>query len=416
MTNPTAVTGRIARFVGTSIGSMMAAALLAGPLAASAAPNGADGETATFETLHHFARKRLPGDPFRDGSMPSGLTLGADGLAYGTTSDGGRDYNGVLFRIEADRSITLLYSYAYKTGRAPGELTLGADGRLYGTAPMGGPAFGGTVYAWSAANGYQILRSFSLNEPGRATGGDYPNGRLAAGSDGSIYGVTMYGGTFDKGVAFRISQGGAYTVLHHFGQTPLSAEYPDGGLLLAPDGFLYGTTDSGGPFDQGTVYRMATDGSGFEVIFDFRSEQPSPQTPTGSLIMDAAGNLYGSAAFGGAFGRGAVYRLSPARELTTLHSFNGTDGDRPNSTLTLGADKRLYGTTAGGGAMGGWGTAFEIKPDGSKFRVLHSFDIDVDGATPRGGLVRMPDGWLYGVTQTNGGTGSWGTVYTMQRK
>ena len=208
---------------------------------------------------------------------------------------------------------------------------------------------------------------------------------------------------------------------------------PIGGLVQDASGNLYGTTDNGGPSDYGTVFRLSppktSSGAWKETVlhsFMFRSDG---NHPIGALILDEAGNLYGTTSSGGllsqCFGCGTVFELVRPDTLggawreKILHSFDGTDGVGPFAGLLRGDDGRLYGTTPGGGATG-YGTVFELIPPDDDAngtwteKVLYSFTGGVDGWFPTDPVVRGPDGALYGTTAL-GGVNGLGNVYRLAR-
>ena len=144
--------------------------------------------------------------------------------------------------------------------------------------------------------------------------------------------------------------------------------------------------------------------------------------PGGNLTFDRAGNLYGTTPYGGAFGQGTVFKLTPSNGGWTesvLHSFTGgSDGEQPNGGVILDEAGNLYGTTWEGGGSGCWGpgcgTVFQLTPSGSgwKENILYSFQYGTDGGYPIGGLIFDPSGNLYGTT-TSGGSGGGGTVFEL---
>jgi uncharacterized repeat protein (TIGR03803 family) len=215
-------------------------------------------------------------------------------------------------------------------------------------------------------------------------------------------------------------------VLHSFGSGPDDGSTPVAGLIFDAAGNLYSTTSGGGTYGPGTVFELTPAGTE-TVLYSFGAFGDGV-SPYAGLIFDAAGNLYGTTYGGGAYqcslgaGCGTVFELSPngtgGWTETVLHSFgNGTDGAIPSAGLIFDAAGNLYGTTAYGGDYGGYngdGTVFELSPNGSggwTETVLHNFHYNgTDGVSPYAGLIFDAAGNLYGTTR-EGGTSSYGTVF-----
>src|SRR5580704_15140324 len=206
------------------------------------------------------------------------------------------------------------------------------------------------------------------------------------------------------------------TVLHSFNYN--DGDEPIAGVILDASGNLYGTTFYGGAFGNGTVFRLTPDAGGWRdtVLYSFNGDGGGGFWANTRLIFDGAGNLYGTTFFGGAFGTGTVFELSPAEDGTwserTLHSFasHGGDGAYPHAGLTLDSSGNLYGTTSSGGA--GYGTVFELSAhEHWAEKVIHTFD-NTDGANPYGGLIFDGSGNLYGTT-SQGAEGNFGTVFEL---
>jgi uncharacterized repeat protein (TIGR03803 family) len=200
------------------------------------------------------------------------------------------------------------------------------------------------------------------------------------------------------------------------------------GLIQGPDGVLYGTEGFGGTNQEGSVFKINPDGSGFAVLHSFSHLLGGPYEPTAALVQGSDGMLYGTTQFGGLGSLGAVFKVSTnGTGYATLHNFAGgaTDGNQPQSPLIQGLDGALYGATTLGGASSqggasGFGTMYKINTDGTDFAILHSFmPSGGDGQYPyTAGLVQAQDGVIYGTTQqggstANGGGSGFGTVFKM---
>jgi len=241
------------------------------------------------------------------------------------------------------------------------------------------------------------------------------------GADGNFYGTTGEGGS-DKcgsgqgcGTVFEIDRTGNLTTTHVFCTRPNCTDgaNPIGGLVLATDGNFYGATDIGGTNnDSGTIFKMAPTGK-LTTIQSFNYTDGA--NPQATLMQATDGNFYGTTPIGGAYDSGTVFRITPQGILTALYSFcaesDCVDGQAPYSTLVQATDGNLYGTTSTGGT-GVLGTVFRITL-GGKLSTLHSFSR-IDGALPSSGLIQATDGNLYGTT-LEGGAYNEGTVFKIAR-
>ena len=265
-----------------------------------------------------------------------------------------------------------------------------------------------------AASVYEFVRPFGTLEGL----GNEPRTALVRGPDGVFYGTTYVGGTLGQpsgsGALFKVNENGSgYRVLVRFGTAPASGIHPKGELLVRPDGWLYGTTRAGGPYQGGgTLFRVRTDGTGFTNVHVF-GQPGDGWEPQGRLVEGGDGAFYGTlyrTQRPGPTG-GLVYKIQPdGGGYEILHTFLGQpeDGAGPVAGLTRGLDGTLFGVTTSGGTMNK-GTVFRLQENGSGYQVLHSF-VGSDGATPSGDLLLMPGGLLYGTTEA-GGTWQHGVVF-----
>lgn len=223
--------------------------------------------------------------------------------------------------------------------------------------------------------------------------------------NGALYGTTNSGGT-GTGVVFRITPTGALKVLHEFGKSTDGFQ-PGTGPLIYVKGALYGVTTYGGT-GNGVVYKVTTTGKE-RVVYRFKNP-PDGDAAYGGLVF-VNGYFYGTTSEGGTNDYGTVFRLSLSGKETVLHSFKGgKDGQAPFGGLTL-VGRTLYGTTRDGGAYT-YGTVFKISLTGQE-KVIHAFGgtLRKDGGAPLAGLT-LVKGQLYGTTYS-GGTNSSGTVYAI---
>lgn len=231
---------------------------------------------------------------------------------------------------------------------------------------------------------------------------------LVRGPDGLVYGNGWYGGAYGQGSIFRVEADGSITLLHSFGSGTADGRQSPTGMVLGSDGWLYGTTDHGGPDDLGTIYRISAAGE-YQVLHTFVAADGSFGHPSGRMVQGGDGTFYGTLGVG-AGTLGAVFKMTPDFEVKLMHRFRDHgDGSGP-SALAIGRNGVLYGTTEyTHGAYGG--TFFSIA-GGGKFKVLHTFDCAVDGCQPYGSLVVAPDGAIFGAAPVGGPNGGFnGTVY-----
>jgi uncharacterized repeat protein (TIGR03803 family) len=321
------------------------------------------------------------------GMWPScNLVLDASGNLYGTTFFGGALSHGNAFEVSPSSggswSESGLHSFSSSgnDGTYPrSALLFDASGNAYGTTPGGGAHTWGTVYELSPVEGggwiEKLLHSFNV------TDGSEPFANVIFDAAGNLYGTTQNGGASTTcsggcGVVFELSPkaGGGWgvKVLHSFNS--IDGANPAGGVIFDPSGNLYGMTSVGGRYNYGVIFELSpTAGGGWKetILHNFNSNSIDGNAPVGSLVRDAAGNLYGATGYGGAYNYGTVFELAHTahgwRE-RILHSFNsdGVDGYYPGSGgVTIDSSGNLYGTTENGGAYGTvftGGTVYEITP------------------------------------------------------
>jgi len=352
-----------------------------------------------------------------DGSAPNGIVLDSAGNLYGTTYEGGKWGYGVVYKLDAAGRETVLYAFQGKTdgGYPLAGVIRDPAGDLFGTTSYGGDAAAcydgcGVVFKLDPSGHETVLRTFT------GTDGWFPSGGLARDAAGNLYGNTADGGTSDGGVLFALDPAGHERVLHYFPNGSLGT-YPSSGLIADPAGNLYGTASSGGPAGRGVVYRFSGPAS-YKVLYGFKGETDGYQ-PAGGVIRDSAGNLYGTAVYGGAAGGGEVYKVNPSGQKTELFGFTGAaDGGNPSAGVIRDGAGNLYGTTLTGGAgsvacslPNGCGVVFKLSPSG-KETVLHAFTNGADGGSTASGVTRDPAGNLNG-TAPQGGAANNGVVYKL---
>jgi uncharacterized repeat protein (TIGR03803 family) len=336
--------------------------IMAGPVAAR-----------TFTTLYSFTFKVVPDS---DGAGPYASLILSGNTLYGTTVRGGSSGRGTVFAVNTDGTgFTTLYSFTgFDDGAWPYcELILSGN-TLFGTTFNGGSSGSGTVFAVNTdGTGFTNLHTFtSLSAPYTGTNSDGA-GPLAGLilSSNTLYGTTRQGGSSGKGTVFAVNTDGTnFANLHSFNGTSDGAG-PEAGLILSGN-TLYGTANGGGRSDNGTVFAVNTDGTGFTALYSFTAASGAyphyvnsdGAYPQGGVIL-SGNTLYGTARQGGSSGGGTVFEVNTdGTGFANLHSFtafsNGnSDGGLPAGGLILSGNI-LYGTAWGGGSLGD-GTMFSLS-------------------------------------------------------
>ncbi len=295
-------------------GNLYGTTLTGGDLTCTQASNTGKGCGTVFKldarghktVLHRFTG--IPGD----GAVPEGgLIQDAAGNLYGVTGQGGHCIDrigcGTVFKVDASGQETVLFDFdGGPQGNVPVGLTQDAAGNLIGTAEIGGVHFAGVVFKLDSAGKETILHNF-------AGGGDgqFPNSRLVQ-SGQHFYGTTTVGGA-NSGTVFKIDETGKEAVVYSFAGPP-DGSGPEGTLIHDAAGTLYGTTFTGGnsscfpPYGCGTVFRLDTNGQE-KVLYRF-TDTTDGNTPASGVIRDAAGNLYGTTNYGGAYGFGTIFKIT----------------------------------------------------------------------------------------------------------
>ena len=322
-------------------------------------------------------------------------------------------------RAAQAQAFSLLHVFRSSNGAHPlANLIADSSGNLYGSTYSGGPDGWGEIFKLEPPGTETIVYNF----PGHA-GGGLPLGNMVRDSAGNIFTAVIGSGktcsSLYCGMIFKVDAGGQGTTLYEFAGGA-AGFYPSGGLVQDSAGNLYGTTLFGGnvggacgPDGCGVVFKV--DPAGNETVLHTFSYTDGT-LPGGNLIMDVAGNLYGSA-YGGiglcaaSAGCGVVFKVDPAGNETVLHTFTGgSDGALPGAPLLLDASGNLYGVASSGGdttgacATYGCGVAFKLDPQGNE-TVLHTFTNSPDGSGPIANLTPDASGNLYGVTADGGNSG-----------
>jgi len=345
-------------------------------------------------TLHNFSGTA-------DGANPYGSLIQAtDGNLYGMTSSGGAAGYGTIFKITTSGAFTLLYSFAGGTdGRTPdGSLVQATDGNLYGMTQYGGGSNDGVIFKCTTSGTETVIATFT------GTNGQYPNGSLIQATDGNFYGMTYEGGT-GAGNIFKCTTAGVLSDLVDFNGT--DGQYPYGSLMQATDGNLYGMTEEGGSSGLGTIFKCTTTGT-LTTIVNF-SGTANGSYPQGDVMQATDGNLYGLTAGGGLSGDGVLFKCTTSGTISTISSFTGAlNGYSPYGSVIQATDGNLYGMTEYGGLTNG-GLIFRSKLTGP-VKIIYNFGITSIGYNPDGSLIQGIDGNMYGMT-SHGGSMDLGTIF-----
>lgn len=339
---------------------------------------------------HQIVLHRFTGG--NDGGWPSAtLTRDPAGNFFGTTQLGGVVNGGVVFRLDPAGYETVIHDFpASPTVSVVSGVILDSSGNLYGTYTDFNNFGFGYVFKLDPASRSVLEYSFA----GGANGW-YPNSGVIRDSAGNLYGTTVYGGahqTLGNGVVFKWDTTGQETVLSSFTDATDGVD-PSGGVIQDESGNLFGTTTFGGGYDQGVVFKIAANGT-YSVLHRFIGGDGGGQ-PSFGVVRDGAGNLYGTA---GALFRpgGIVFKLDTAGIYTVLHRFTG--GASTSSGVILDQDGNLYGTTeANNGSCENGGAVYRLDAAGN-YTVVYGFTGGSDGCRPFGGLIRDGAGNLYGTT------------------
>jgi uncharacterized repeat protein (TIGR03803 family) len=408
-------------------------------------------QTQTFTVIHAFTGGR-------DGGNPSAsLTIDGAGNLYGTTYGGGGVIGngcapsgcGVVFKMShhsAGWVLTPLYPFYGQTdGAGPvAPVIFGPDGLLYGSTTNGGRGdcifnfigCGVVFTVQPSATACHTALCGWIEDPiyqfQSQTDGAEPTNNLAFDPAGHLYGTTYYGGTascfgYGCGTVFQLtSSGPPWTkapVYNFTGQA--DGAFPTSGIVIDRLGVLYGTTEGGGANNFGTVFRVTPSASGWTeaVIYNFQNGHDGA-SPSGGLVIDTEGNLYGTTVTGGTGGGGTVFELSPSGAgwtFSLLSSLSGPEDGGPEGALALDGAGNLYGTTLKGGAHQ-CGNVFKLTQSGGQwtYRDLYDFTCGDDGGYPEAGVTLDASGNIYGTADGDGpnqncaygyGTGGCGVVW-----
>lgn len=354
----------------------------------------APAQAQTFSVVYNFLNAQ--------GQPGGALIQGLDGQLYGMGA-GGQNFNdGVIYKITTTGALTPLHEFSGTDGMIPGPdpgpLALAADGTFYGTTQQGGPTDNcGTVFAISSEGQLTTLHNFSCSD------GDFPNEGLVQAPNGNFYGTTLRGGTSGQGTVFMISTAGTLTSLYSF--SGLDGASPEAGLALAADGNFYGVTVKGGLNGDGTIFQITPSGA-LTTLHDFdRTDGYMPEAP---LIAGSNGQLFGTTRQGGTGFGGTFFEVSRSGTLTTVHNFvwASANGYYPDCPVIQATNGDFYGPNDGNANLG---LLFQVGPAGAFTPIVPPQTIYTYELGP---LFQATNGMIYGGAP-EGGTGGYGLIYTM---
>jgi uncharacterized repeat protein (TIGR03803 family) len=337
------------------------------------------------------------------------LVEDSHGNLFGTNFDGGVYGFGQVFEVaNGSNTVTTLATFDGANGKQPaGDLALDSNGNLFGTTVWGGTYGYGTVF--EIANGSSTITDLVTFNNTVAPLGWGPFSGLLEDSHGNLFGTTYLGGG-GNGTVFEIANGTTTSTTRAAFPAPLSAigGQPFAAPIEDGHGNLFGTTVLGGAYGYGTVYEVTAGGT-LITLADLNANAFGNFDTYSRLVQDSVGNLFGTTKVGGAYGYGSVYEVTNdnnvtnggSHTLTTLASFDGaTDGSTPSGGMVMDGHGNLFGTTVGGGVYG-HGTVFEIAKGSNTITTLVSCDLN-SGASPEGDLTEDSNGNLFGISAGGG--------------
>jgi uncharacterized repeat protein (TIGR03803 family) len=351
-----------------------------------------------------------------NGTSPQSLIEDGGGNLFGITQWDGPSGHGTVFEVKAGTGTVtnLADNFLQSNTEDPiAGLIEDGNGNLFGAAVYGGTSGYGSIFEVQQGSG-TITTLASFNSTNEA----YPRQALVEDRYGDLFGTTIAGGAFGDGTVFEVQQGsGTITILASFNGTNGTGFESGGSLVVDSSGNLFGTSPDGGAdwdpannqYGDGTVFEIEQGSNTITTLAAFNGINGAG--PAGGLIADSSGNLFGVTYVGGLFNLGTVFELNKGTgAITTLASFNGTNGAKPGGSLNEDRNGNLFGTTSAGG-VSGQGTAFEVRPGSGAITTLASFDLTNVGNTS--GLVEDSRGNLFGTSASGGPYGD-GTVYEVR--
>ena len=355
-----------------------------------------DPNTTTFTAVHGFSNP--------DGVQSlSGMRTGADGKLYGACRSGGTTNGGTLFRFDPVGAVFEKLADMAGSGLSAPEarLTESPFGTFYGTCSTGGSGLVGALYRLETSG-----PSLTSMVPFGFSPASIPTGRMAHGPGGVLIGFATNGGTNASGVIYSFDPGTSqFSVLHDLSFA--DGRFPQGEPLVIGN-TVYGLASTGGALSGGTLFSFDLISSTLTVLEDLGGLLGSG--PVAGLVVGPDGALYGTCSDGGSNGLGVIFRYDlSGSSYSVVHSFSGNEGNDPTCTPVLSGGQ-LYGTCAAGGNANGDGTLWRYDAGGGGFQLTQQFNDLVSGSGPGGDLLLASDGILYG-TAASGGFQLDGAIY-----
>ncbi|MCK5855992.1 MAG: T9SS type A sorting domain-containing protein [Bacteroidales bacterium] len=357
--------------------------------------------------------KKVDFDGANKGQGPFGsLVQATSGKLYGMTRRGGLNDLGVIFEYNpSTNAFTKKVDFdGINKGHYPyGSLVQASNGKLYGMTSNGGANGKGTLFEYNPANN-AFIKKIDFDGTNK---GESPQGSLVQANNGKLYGMTTYGGVNSLGTLFEYNlSNNTFTKIVDLDGTN-KGHYPSGSLVQATNGKLYGMTTYGGlggEYGDGIIFSFNPSNDSFIKKIDF-NYSPLGNQPYGSLLLTSNGRLYGFTKEGGQYGYGVLFEYNIiTHNYTKKIDFDmANNGSTPHGSLMQASNGKLYGMTAQGGTSYR-GTIFEFNLSNSTFTKLIDFDWINNGDTPQGTLMQASNGKLYGMT-ASGGVGNLGMLF-----
>ncbi len=351
--------------------------------------------------------KRFDFDGVNNGIFPYGsLVEASNGKLYGMTENGGANYAGVLFEYDpSTNTFTKKLDFDGNNGKYPkGTLLQASNGKFYGMTYKGGANDEGVIFEYDpSTNTYTKKLDFDGNN------GKNPNGSFIQASDGKLYGMTFYGGDSNFGVIFEYDPANdSYSKKFDFDNRDNGA-YPNGSLIQADNGKLYGMTYGGGSKYAGVLFEYNITSNTYTKKIDFNTF-PLGTYPYGSLILYDNGKFYGMTANGNQKRYGVLFEYDPINDtIIEKVRFDGQNkGSFAVGNLLKATNGKLYGMTEDGGDND-YGVLFEYDPTTDTYTKKFDFDNN-NGANPHGSLMQASNGKIYGMTE-HGGANGYGVLF-----
>lgn len=345
-----------------------------------------------------------------DGKKPqSSVLLSQNGKYYGITSSGGNNNAGTIFQYDHETGFEVLHHLnpPIDGSGSKGDLIEVAPGEFIGTTQTSGHYGSGTIFKFSLNQGFSVLHHFQSSQGGAPSGGLVYDSQT-----NNIYGACSSGGSAGSGVVFllNLSQN-QYSVIHNFAGSS-GGSYPQGGVVLASDGMLYGTTQYGGSNNQGSIFKLNPQTNAFEIIYSLNSVTGDGRYPFSKLIEAEEGVLAGTCNEGGTSGNGTVFKISTTGEFTRLRSLSASStGGYPKAGLSLADEGLMYGVTEFGGSQG-FGTIFTIDLDGT-FTKVKDLQYANHGSNTIAPLTYDSNENAMIGTSSSGGANSLGSLFSL---